>query len=1217
MNRMVKNLMVVLVAALMFFTSVLTTPVHAESASDEPVETLTEEITEAPAEQPADENAEPQTPVNDEGNPTEAVKPEEAGQEPASEPVSDDAANKNDSGEELEGTNAEVEPADEPAIEETAVEAKAAPAVNGAPALMKAQPARAASNKVPEHSKTLTDNHDGTYTLKLSITGSGESSTTNPKANVIFVMDRSGSMQKIAEMVESDKGYYGYVGDNYVYLYFKYNGYYYSLADYPQYADQVDTVYYISDYSWGTAEYSEYSGQRYNTRRRDQVAIEAATDLVESLLGHNNPTSQATADIVEIAFVSFNNMATNGNNGNWTTNKSTAQTTVAGYTYQDNTGTNWQDALKHAKALADAKRTAQPDEPVYIIFLTDGNPTYYLNGDTRAGTGYEEEPNITNSYNGAAPVARQIIDAGYNLYNIGVFGDVDRMENLTTYANGSTAQGKGTAAYYPASDASALNQAFDEILASITNSLSLANVIFNDGVTGMTSSTGVNGKPGNFKYEITVNGETSTWDDAPAATVNDNVVTWDLSVDKDGKDLIIADGVTVTCSFIVWPSQRAQDLVADLNNGVQTYASLKKEEKAQIVGTGENQDKAPYKLKTNTDFPTLDYSIVQTVQHEGQDPVTEIIPQTQVKIKNPDPVGLSEDKLHAVKSWEDTLDPDQRKEIKDVVLYLKVDGDYYYKDDVTKEPIKLTLTEASNWTETDYISVAPGLLVTSESPAYDPTKPHFTYEGVTYAMLETGHEYVFEESNINNHYELTAYTHHPMIMGTDAEGKPIVKDVTFTKDSTGAITGIESIADMGDSISATNTLKGGINVEKKVVDADGNPFDTNDTFNVTVNVTDAEGNALPTKTTKDGTEYTIDYRIYYGKKNPAYATSGTDHRSGHIYKTGTSFEETIYVGDVIRVVNVENGALFNVEETVDSTKPYKFDKIEYTTAYGKQDAAAFKEKDIVTKAGKTWYRVNGNSSCNATVINKLDAVFYIYHSGVAGDGNLETIPMSECNADMSYNLYAKTTTGKLYGGYYLDYAGKGKYADDGIKSTGGEMYTGMNVEWNTPAQTTPGTKMYPVANETYYIKEVPTYYLRNYYEMIYVKATRELKGLYLISAVDDLHYKETGFLLTKEEANDKKTAKVVSSLTYKSWGTTKSITLKANTVFKKLGITGEGSENDKLTYVDVTSTDYFGVGKFTVLPYWITPDGIEVTGISTRTINIGSMTRNGVTKSDS
>ena len=40
MNRMVKNLMVVLVAALMFFTSVLT-PVHAESASEEPAETQT------------------------------------------------------------------------------------------------------------------------------------------------------------------------------------------------------------------------------------------------------------------------------------------------------------------------------------------------------------------------------------------------------------------------------------------------------------------------------------------------------------------------------------------------------------------------------------------------------------------------------------------------------------------------------------------------------------------------------------------------------------------------------------------------------------------------------------------------------------------------------------------------------------------------------------------------------------------------------------------------------------------------------------------------------------------------------------------------------------------------------------------------------------------------------------------------------------------------
>ena len=78
--------------------------------------------------------------------------------------------------------------------------------------------------------------------------------------------------------------------------------------------------------------------------------------------------------------------------------------------------------------------------------------------------------------------------------------------------------------------------------------------------------------------------------------------------------------------------------------------------------------------------------------------------------------------------------------------------------------------------------------------------------------------------------------------------------------------------------------------------------------------------------------------------------------------------------------------------------------------------------------------------------------------------------------------------------------------------------------------------------------------------------------------------------------------------------TRKSVTLKANTVFRSIGITQEG---EYLTYYNATTnTDYFNTGSFTVLPYWITPDGIKVHGISTRTITIEAMTKTGVKKRD-
>ena len=58
----------------------------------------------------------------------------------------------------------------------------------------------------PATSKTLTPNGDGTYNLNLSVTGAASSSTTKTKANVVIVMDTSGSMDF---NVVSETGRYG------------------------------------------------------------------------------------------------------------------------------------------------------------------------------------------------------------------------------------------------------------------------------------------------------------------------------------------------------------------------------------------------------------------------------------------------------------------------------------------------------------------------------------------------------------------------------------------------------------------------------------------------------------------------------------------------------------------------------------------------------------------------------------------------------------------------------------------------------------------------------------------------------------------------------------------------------------------------------------------------------------------------------------------------
>ena len=51
-------------------------------------------------------------------------------------------------------------------------------------------------DRAPAHRKTITDNHDGTYDLTLSVTGDGEQSSTSTPVDVVFVVDVSTSMNE-------------------------------------------------------------------------------------------------------------------------------------------------------------------------------------------------------------------------------------------------------------------------------------------------------------------------------------------------------------------------------------------------------------------------------------------------------------------------------------------------------------------------------------------------------------------------------------------------------------------------------------------------------------------------------------------------------------------------------------------------------------------------------------------------------------------------------------------------------------------------------------------------------------------------------------------------------------------------------------------------------------------------------------------------------------
>ncbi len=759
----------------------------------------------------------------------------------------------------------------------------------------------------PTHSKTLKDNGDGTYTINLSVTGETSSDQTSEvtKANVVLVVDTSSSMVN-----------------------------------------------------------NRPDGNGTPTRLAlEQEVLTKDNGIIDNLLRQNVVGDPVKSDIIEVSIVDF------GNKGKvsqpWTTDGVTLKNTINSLT--TTSGTNWEEGLRYAKTQADDIKSRQPGEDVYVIFMTDGEPTtHYESYDVNWR-------NIDTEWSAARDDARDIVVAGYKFYSLFTWGNQDRERYLYSlvqyaYTGDNTVTSRTNldsvyAQYYTnATDTNALINALTQIVNDITTNVGYTGVEMTDGVTSMTASGVKANTSGDIKgikyyrsgdpYSTTANdGLGDEWADAPKATINDKgEIDWDLG------GLVLEDGVTYTISFVVWPKQASLDLVAELNNGVVKFENLTEEQKSQIAKSGNT-----YTLKTNTDFPTLTYQTVTTTTVNGQATTVTSKPKT-INITNPEPVGLYSEEILLQKLWEDSLDSSQREdEVDNVYLQLYKDGIEYDKFhenyDEAHGGIKVEKVPNSNTWTSGSIAIAPGLMVSEGHPAYTEDAEYgvVTMNGKKYAVLNPGHDYVFGESDINNHFELTNYTYHPMRV--DGE----LMNITFTK-SGNTFTGVESAKPMS-TISATNTIKGGINIQKKIVDKAGNEVtNTEDKFTVKVYL----------KNPGDNSNYIYDYRIYCSKAHDdcnqeLKDNSGnvTGYRSAHIYGDGT-IERAITTDDVIRVVNMNTGTLYRVEES-NIPVGYTLKDVEYQIAYGGENAED--DESAKTIDGKDYYAVAGNSASLVTVVN--------------------------------------------------------------------------------------------------------------------------------------------------------------------------------------------------------------------------------------------------------
>ncbi len=600
----------------------------------------------------------------------------------------------------------------------------------------------------PDTRKFLTDNKDGTYDLTLSVTGKSVASSGKTKANVVIVFDSSGSMgdyeQILAETTDNYGTQYGVVDGQYVPIYYDY---YYREWYYRDGRDDI-----------------EYNGTRYKYvwSTRLDVAKQAVNSLAKTLLANNTKGNEKAIEITLIDFA--------------TRVKSTTKyTQYSSFEHEVNEieadgGTNWEAALNAANTY-----DFKDNDPVYIIFVSDGNPTYRTsaNGyyyDQRSRDLYGSGNSDDGGYNldAAKKVADLIVKNNKHLYMVGAFGNVSNMQNLND-------KGK----YYDARDQVKLNNAFTDIIKDIQKDLKYIAVSITDGITNLTSKAAINGKADAFTYKVT-GSELSVADQEKAlkqigkAQYDETTqsVVWNL-----GDDYKLIPGATYSVSFKVWPKQEAYDVIADLNNGLTTWEKVQTKYPGQFERTG-TESNYSYSLLTNT-FASVSYKTIETTNGTEGTPSAEKIGNIQEKPSMP----LVSTKMTVQKIWQDNSNSATNRP-KSIVLNVIKDG----KTEPSYKTIELTGPNDSDiWTGTIYI--APGLKVGNE-------------------ILEEGHVYTLTESAENaDRYEFETETVHPMLVNSNV-------DITFGGTTEDSI------------ITATNKRRGDIEIRKNVVDLSGEDIST-------------------------------------------------------------------------------------------------------------------------------------------------------------------------------------------------------------------------------------------------------------------------------------------------------------------------------------------------------------------------------------------------------
>ena len=751
----------------------------------------------------------------------------------------------------------------------------------------------------PNKSKTMEPNNDGTYDLALSVVGKVAEAKTG--ANVLFVIDKSSTM------------------------------------------------------GYGEATTTASSNSRL--KKLKSILVDGKTvdgvhqpGIIDKLAQHGSETGTA----IQFGLITFDKSASNVSLGgaNWTGNQETMKSAVSGITL--GSGTNWEAAF----AKVNSYPAPGNDNPIYVVFFTDGDPTQYVGhivGTSNARSSHA-------SMYPALSAARKTVNLGYQLYGIFAYGTSDSVTNgfLKTLINfayndsnahedylwiASPLPGTNNSESYPT-----VEEAIEGIANLILKKYTFTDVAIHDGITDMTTQVAI---AGNFEYQITytdaqdhtlhtvpitVNGDGSIT--IPAVTyhyLNDKnevvektteavtitgavysqdanghgSVDWHLAKTAgDGTYYKLEPGWKYQVSFPVWPSQDTYDILAAIRNGEITFNDPNATWKGEPIDWSQFKDAE--NLYTNTSASVTYRQITQTNGVDGE-------PSEQKSAPIPEKpyMELLPTKLRITKEWIDDL-TDGEDRPNPLKLMVTSDGEDYVEVELTP----------NDWTAEVYI--APGIYVTPGD--YDSATT-----GDNAGVLETGHVYSVREVNAP-HYELDVTPVHPMLDGTTKNTTVDMFDkTTGTRWNSGTAL-----------LTATNTVKGGIEISKVVTTKDdhSDSISVTDSFTIKIDLEDENGDPVSTvdyngSASNGGGE--LGYRIF------TRVNGGDDVERARGNIVNGTVTLSITTDEYIRIVNMPTGTKYTVTE-VSSSIPAGYALLEITNSTG---------------------TVTPNSSASITVYNKL------------------------------------------------------------------------------------------------------------------------------------------------------------------------------------------------------------------------------------------------------